>query len=321
MLALQRDLDTGAYSPGAYRLFGIYEKKQRLIAAAPFRDRVVHHALMNVIEAPLDRAFIFDTYACRRGKGVHRAVARYQNWANRYRYALQMDIKKYFPSIDQGRLKAKLADRIKDEKTRGLLDEIIDSYPSVARDTNASPQGERQIVSECKGIPIGNLTSQFFANLYLDDFDHRMKEKLGLKAYLRYVDDLVVLNDDKSRLSEIRRQVQEQLLFDRLRLHPNKAHIVPTHRGIDLLGYRVFPGYRRLLNGNVSRFNRRMHKLGKGFKSGRITLKEIKPHVDAWLGHARQADTEGLRRKVFSGIVFSRESAERPPCVAGRRVE
>jgi retron-type reverse transcriptase len=129
LLRLQQELLAGSYRPGAYRLFTIYERKPRLIAAAPFRDRVVHHALMNVIEPPLDRRFIFDSYACRRGKGTHAAVARYQAWAQRYRYVLKLDIRQYFPSIDHALLKAKLRARIKDANVLELLDAIIDGSP------------------------------------------------------------------------------------------------------------------------------------------------------------------------------------------------
>lgn len=131
LLEFQRELRDGTYWPGAYRLFQIYERKPRTIAAAPFRDRVVHHAVMNRIEPPLDRTFIHDSYACRRGKGVHAAVDRYQVWSRRNAYALKMDVAKYFPSIDHEILKEKLRRRIKDARVLALLDRIIDTSPPV----------------------------------------------------------------------------------------------------------------------------------------------------------------------------------------------
>lgn len=127
---LRRELERGTYEPGPYRLFKIYERKPRVIAAAPFRDRVVHHAVMNLIEPPLDRGFIADSYACRQGKGVHAAVDRYQAWARRYTYALKLDVAQYFPSIDHALLKAKLRHRIKDPRVLALLDRIIDTSPT-----------------------------------------------------------------------------------------------------------------------------------------------------------------------------------------------
>ena len=168
LLCLQRELEAGDYWPGKYRLFTIYERKPRLIAAAPFRDRVVHHAVMNVLESPLDRTFIHDSYACRKGKGVHAAVDRYQCWARRYAYVLQMDVAKYFPSIDCDLLKNKLQRRIKDKCLLELLERIIDTGPE--QGTPAvwfSGDGLLTPTERKRGIPIGNLTSQFFANLYL----------------------------------------------------------------------------------------------------------------------------------------------------------
>src|SRR5262249_13810534 len=139
LIDLQRELGTGEYQPGAYRLFTIYDRKPRVIAAAPFRDRVVHHAVMNVIEPVLDRTFISDSYACRHDRGVHAAVSRYQAWSQSYRYVLKMDVQHYFPSIDHELLKTKLRRRIKDRRTIDLLDRIIDGSPVVDSDPNYFP--------------------------------------------------------------------------------------------------------------------------------------------------------------------------------------
>jgi Sulfatase-modifying factor enzyme 1/Reverse transcriptase (RNA-dependent DNA polymerase) len=205
LLQLQRELQSGVYQPGNYRLFTIYERKPRQISAAPFRDRVVHHAIMNVIEARIDRSFIDDSYACRHGKGTHAAIDKYQQWAHRYRYVLKMDITRYFPSIDHGLLKQKLRTYMKDQKLLALLERIIDSSQVEPEQWVYFPGDDLFTQSErVVGIPIGNLTSQFFANLYLDDFDHFIKEDLMVKAYLRYVDDMVILADDKARLAELR---------------------------------------------------------------------------------------------------------------------
>jgi RNA-directed DNA polymerase len=293
LLRLHTQLQDHSYCPGAYRLFTVYERKPRQIAAAPFCDRVVHHALMNVVEPLLDQQFIFDSYACRKGKGVHQAVARYQTWSQQYRYALKMDIARYFPSIDRERLNAKLARRIKDPDVLWLFGEIIATAPGHT------------------GLPIGNLTSQFLANLYLDAFDHFIKETLGLRAYLRYVDDFIVLGDDKRELTAVREAAREFLAIEKLALHPRKAHISPTRLGLDVLGYRVFPDFRRLRPDNGWRFTRKLRRFAQAYAQGDMEWSDFDPAVQSWLGHARHANTQGLRETIFSGILFNRESAGR----------
>jgi RNA-directed DNA polymerase len=314
LLALRSELQSGAYRPGPYHLFTIYERKPRTIAAAPFRDRVVHHALMNVIEPPLDRTFIEDSYACRRGKGVHAAVDRYQAWARRYPYALKMDVRQYFPSIDHAILKAKLRRRIKDARALQLLDVIIDTGPP-ARPEPVWYLGDDLLtpLTRRTGIPIGNLTSQFLANLYLDDLDHHIKQVLRVPAYLRYVDDLVVLDGSKERLADVRATVRERLAADRLRPHPNKAHIAPVRVGLDLLGYRVFPDGRRLRADNGLRFARRLRALARAYGEGRVGWADLHLRVRSWIGHARHADTEGLRRAIFGTTVFARGAGREAP--------
>jgi RNA-directed DNA polymerase len=268
---------------------------------------VVHHAILNVIGPSLDRCFIADSYACRHGKGTHQAVNRYQQWAHNYRYALKMDVQRYFPSIDHALLKQKLRSYLKDQKLLTLLDRIIDSSRCEPEQWVYFPgddlftQAERPV-----GIPIGNLTSQFFANLYLDDFDHFVKEQLKVKAYLRYVDDMVLLDNDKSRLADWRYECRNHLEKDRLKLHPRKAHISPVCLGIDLPGYRVLPEQRRLRNDNGYRFIRKLRRLAAGYAQGRLDWQDIDPAVQSWIGHAKQADTQGLRERSFSEIVFQR---------------
>ncbi len=308
LLALQRELADGCYQPGSYRLFTLYERKPRLIAAAPFRDRVVHHAVMNVIEPPLDRTFIFDSYACRRGKGTHAAVDRYQHWARRYPYVLKLDIRRYFPSIDHALLKAKLRRRIADPQVLALLDRIIDGSPTETAGEPTWFPGDDLFtpLERRRGIPIGNLTSQFFANLYLDDLDHWLKEQRQVPTYLRYVDDLVLLADAKPELHDHHAALAEYLSRERLRLHPRKAQVSRTRDGLNLLGYLVFPQRRRLRNDNGLRFRRRLRGFARAYAQGRLSLNAIDPSVQAWLGHARHADTLGLRQSIFDAIPFIR---------------
>ena len=297
LLRLQWQLQQGRYQPGDYRFFTLYERKPRLIAAAPFVDRVVHHALLNVIEPVLDKQFISDSYACRKGKGVHAAVDRYQYWAKHYRYALKMDVSRYFPSIDHQRLQAKLARKIKDKPVLQLLNHIIEQTPSAC--------GEPNYGRRC-GLPIGNLTSQFFANLYLNDLDYYLKQDCRVKAYLRYVDDLIILSNDKGHLHDLKQQISEYLTTEFLQLHPKKANIFRTDKGVDVFGYRVFPDFRQLRNDNGHRFARKLRAMSQAYGQGRCDFADINPSVQSWIGHALHGDTWGLRKQIFSSVVFSR---------------
>lgn len=304
LLALQEELRSGRYQPGAYRQFTIYDRKPRVISAAPFRDRVVHHAVMNVIEPPLDRRFIDDCYACRKGKGVHQAVDRYQAYANRYTYVLKLDVQRYFPSIDHGLLLSMLERRIKDRKVLRLLQALIHGSPEVADAPVYFPGDDLFTPLEHRrGIPIGNLTSQFFANLYLDDFDHWLKEQRQAPAYLRYVDDLLLLDDSKSRLWEQCAAIEARLGQLRLRLHgASKRHIQRSRHWVDVLGYRVRPDRRRLRNDNGHRFRRHLQRMAEQCRRGRLDAERMNAAVQSWIGHARHADTEGLRRAIFAGV-------------------
>jgi len=311
LIDIQRSLRDGSYLPGEYRLFTIYERKPRQIAAAPFRDRVVHHALINLIEAPIDKTFIFDTYACRAGKGVHKAVDRYQQWARDYRYVLKIDISQYFPSIDRQLLLAKLQHRIKDPRVLDLLAKIIHHSPDFPPNSSvplAYFPGDDLLtpLERSKGIPIGNLTSQFFANLYLDDFDHFVKHQLKVKAYCRYVDDMVLLANDKTQLHTWLAQIKQRLANDRLLLHPHKAHIYPTAMGINFLGYLIWPDRRQLRNDNGHHFARKFRRYAKDFGNDRMDWDELHARVRAWIGHAMHGETLGLRRAIFSDILLTR---------------
>ena len=204
LLLLHEELASKIYRPGPYRTFTIYEGKTRQISAAPFRDRVVHHALTGILEPIFERSFIFDSYACRKGKGTHAAVDRCQQFARRYRYVLKADVRKYFPSIDHTILKTLITRKIKDPHVLWLVATIIDhSNPQdpvlmwFPGDDLFTPTERR------RGLPLGNQTSQFFANVYLDPLDHFVTDHLGL-SYVRYVDDFLVFADDKRRLHEVK---------------------------------------------------------------------------------------------------------------------
>ena len=304
---LQEDLRTRTYRPGEYREFYIYEPKLRKISAAPYRDRVVHHALCNVIEPIFDRTFIFDSYACRKGKGTHKAVNRFTEFSRKNSYVLKCDIKKYFPSIDHDILKSMFRRKIRDAETLWLMDLIVDSSNPQER-VHEYFDGDDLLISlnRKRGIPIGNLTSQFFANIHLNGFDHFVKEDLKCNYYIRYVDDFVVLDTDKARLHQVKSEIAGYLARLRLKLHEHKCQIFPVKDGTDFLGYQVFPTHRRLRPASVRRSRRRLRRLREDYETGKISWTDVNHSVQSWLGHVQHADTYGLRRALFSDTIFRR---------------
>ena len=193
LLELQDELRTGRYRPGPYVHFTIHEPKRRKISAAPFRDRVVHHALCNVIEPLFEARFIGDSYANRVGKGTHRALDRFQHLARRHRYVLRMDIVQHFPSLDHGVLRNRIAGVVEDEQTLRLVDAILESGAGVLADEYELvdfPGDDLFAAVRPRGLPIGNLTSQFWSNVYMDALDWFVVGDLKCNAYLRYVDDV-----------------------------------------------------------------------------------------------------------------------------------
>jgi len=283
LIEIKRSLENGTWQPGAHRQFFVYDPKFRSIAAPPFADRVVHHAICTVIEPLFERRFIFDSYACRVDKGAHLGIRRLQKFLRKKRaeYALKCDISKFFASINHDVLRQIIRQTIHDPKLLKILDLIIAGY---------SP-----------GIPIGNLTSQLFANVYLDQLDHFIKEELRIKYYLRYMDDFVILGENKADLTKTLAAVRN-FLTDRLKLtlHPRKVRLFPTRLGVDFVGYVVFQDHILLRPKNVRHFMKKLRKQQKMLARGKITQKELKESVRSWIAHAVHADTFGLRRKLFA---------------------
>ena len=244
VLSLEHELRAGTWRPGGYVSFEVHAPKRRQISAAPFRDRVVHHALHAVIAPLFERSFIAHSYANRVAKGTHRAVTCYERLRDRHRYVLRGDVFRYFPAIDHEILKTDLRRRIRCCRTLAVLDRIVDSsnpqepvhlyYPG---DDLFTPYERR------RGLPIGNLTSQLFANIYLDRFDHFVTEVLRA-PYLRHVDDFALFADDRGRLEEWRDRAEAFLARRRLSLHPRKTHVAPAAAPATFLGFELRPGGR-----------------------------------------------------------------------------
>ena len=319
VLRLERELRGGSYRPGRYKTIEIFDPKHRIVSAAPFRDRVVHHAFCAVVEPMFERGFVHDSYANRKGKGTHRAVARYERYRDRFRHVLRCDVYRYFPAIDHEILKRDLRRRIACARTLALADRIVDgSNPQEPVDLHFPDDDLFAPFSRRRGLPIGNLSSQFFANLYLDGLDHFCKEMLRAKGYLRYVDDFALFHDDPSVLEEWRSRIAVFLEGRRLRLHPRKTRILPTTEPAPFLGFVLLPGGRRRLpEENVRRFRNRLRGLRARWTQGSATREEVERRVSAWIAHAEHADTWRLRQAIFRGGWFdpSREP-DRPP-VAG----
>ncbi|MEO1299129.1 MAG: RNA-directed DNA polymerase [Cyanobacteria bacterium J06636_16] len=305
LFTLQAELKAHTYQPGAYRTFEIRDPKPRMISAAPYRERVVHHALCNIIMPLLEQTLIKDTYANRIGYGTHRALQRFTSFARRYRYCLQGDIQKYFPSIDHEILKALIRKRIKCPDTLWLIDTIIDASNEQEPVIEYFPGDDLLTpLQRRKGLPIGNLTSQFFANLYLSPFDHFVKRQLKLKHYLRYVDDFAAFGDDRQELAEARRAMEDYLATLRLKMHPVKSQLFDTLHGANFVGFRVLPDRIRVRNDNLRRARRRMRQLQREYEVGKITLKPLVQRLQSWEAHLLHGDTYRLRRRVFDRYVF-----------------
>lgn len=306
ILRLENELRSGQYRPGRYKVIEIFDPKHRLVSAAPFRDRVVHHALCAVCDPIVERSFIFDSYANRKGKGTHRAVDRYEKFRNRYRHVLRCDIYRYFPAIDHEILKGDLRRLIRCSDTVWLADRIIDAsnpqepviqfFPG---DDLLTPNTRR------RGLPLGNLTSQVFANLYLNGLDHFCKEVLRAKGYLRYVDDFALFHDDPGILEDWQHRIAGFLEGRRLKLHPEKTFICPTEEPATFLGYVLLSnGSRRMPEANVRRFRNRLRGIRGRCRFGDIPCAEARQKVHAWIAHAEHADTWRLRQAIFRGGMF-----------------
>ena len=301
VLRLERELKSGSYRPGRYTVIEIFDPKHRLVSAAPFRDRVVHHAFCAVCEPIFERGFIYDTYANRKGKGTHRAVARYEKFRDRFRHVLRCDIYRYFPAVDHAILKRDLRRRLTRGSTLELADRIIDgSNPQEPVHLYFPGDDLFAPFTRRRGLPIGNLTSQFFANVYLNGLDHFCKEVLRAKGYLRYVDDFALFHDDPAQLEEWRRRIDRFLEGRRLRLHPLKTHIAPTSQPATFLGFVLLPGGRRRLpEENVRRFRNRLRGLRDRWRHGTVTREEVEQRIQAWIAHADHAETWRLRHAIF----------------------
>ncbi|HUY77516.1 MAG TPA: reverse transcriptase/maturase family protein [Ktedonobacterales bacterium] len=304
LLQLRDRLRAQTYRPNGYRRFMFNDPKPRAISAAPFADRVVHHALVNVIEPLYERRFIADSYANRHGRGIHQALDRATQFARRYRYVLRCDIVQFFPSIDLAILRRNLGRVVRDDGVLCLCDqilaggahELIDQYTLVFF-PGETPEAAQ---AHARGLPIGNQTSQFWANVYLHPLDQFVKSELRCPAYLRYVDDFLLFSDDKATLHRWKAQIIAFLATKlRLTIHERESAVAPVTVGVPFLGFRVYPWHRLLRRRNGVAFARRLCGLHAAYQAGKLSEAELTMRVQSWVAHVAHGDTWRLRASLL----------------------
>jgi retron-type reverse transcriptase len=307
---LHHELISKSYRHGPYHGFHIADPKLRHIHKATVRDRVVHHAVFKVLNRVFEPTFITDSFSCRIGKGTHKGVVRVQKMIRQVSksqthpcYALKCDIKKFFDTVDHGILLAILQRRIKDPDFLWLLEEIAKSYVATQRERER--ERERVNAPPRVGIPIGNLTSQIFANIYMNEFDQFVKHDLKVRHYARYTDDFVVIADESSYLENLLPSMSD-FLSNRLALslHPEKVFIQSCHRGIDFLGYVIFPHYRLMRSRTRKRMLKKLKHRVEEYQQGLITEYSLRQSLHSYLGALSHADAYKLSRDIRNRFWF-----------------
>lgn len=293
---LHRDLKSERYKHGPYRPFYISDPKKRLIHKAKVRDRIVHHAVFNILNPIFEPTFIAHSFSCRVGKGTHKGVDTLEKILRKVSknytapcFALKCDIEKFFATIDHKSLLEILGKRIKDEKAMLLLEEIVKSYTSYGQREGVKPLGN--------GMPIGNLTSQLFANIYLNELDQFIKHKLKVKYYVRYTDDFIIVNGDIKYLEDLISPITEFLQKKlNLNLHPRKVTVRKFKQGIDFLGYVVLPRHRVLRTKTKRRIFKKLTERVNEYKVGSIDKKSLSQSLASYLGVLSHANSFKLSR-------------------------
>ena len=320
VLRLLWELKTDHYTPRPYTYFTLHEPKIRKIAAPDFRDRVVQHALVAVIQPLFEKQFILDSYACRKDKGTHFAVrrvkkflmgARSKNGTQSPMYVLQCDINKFFQSISWDTLLTIIRKTIPCPKTFALIRTIVTTHNPLPTQTTIPPQlslfsentgtEETSIsVTARTGVPIGNLTSQLFANIYLNELDHFIKDRLRVHWYARYMDDFFILHHDRTYLAKLRDMIREYLHTElQLSLHPKKLTIKNTSTGVPFVGYRIFYDHVLVRGNTLRRIERNYRARVRQVKHGHVSEQKLTETKASIIGHLKHADTYGLTKSLL----------------------
>ncbi len=294
---LQRELRRGTYKHHSYSSFFISDPKQRHIHKADVRDRILHHAIFTVLNPIFEQTFISHSFSCRIGKGTHKGVIALEKMIRketknyfRHCYILKCDIRKFFGTIDHKILMSILNKRITDEKSQWLIKKIIDSFSSSQPD-----------IFNAKGLPIGNLTSQLFANVYLNELDQFVKHELRIKHYARYTDDFVIVSDSRRYLQDVLRPIdrflKEKLALD---LHPKKVAIIKYSQGVDFLGYIALPHYRLVRLKTKKRMFKKLKKRVVEYNNGKINRRALNQSVQSYLGVLCHANAYKLSQELLN---------------------
>ena len=313
LITLQNEFVWKTYKVGPYRKFFVYEPKQRLIMALEFRDRVAQHAIYRQLNPLLDKQFIFDSYACRKKKGTHKAVQRLQYWFRQVErkpgqyYYLKLDISKYFYRIDHEILLGILREKIADKDLLYILEGIVNCEDTsfglpLGADIGEMPMCE--MLAEV-GLPIGNLTSQMFANLYLDQLDQFCKHKLRLRYYIRYMDDVIIVHNSKKHLENVKREIAA-FLADRLHLQlNNKTCIRPVYMGAEFVGFRVWSTHVKLRKKTAKKMVKRLKFVFSAYRMGEIDREKMERTVASYRGILQHFNSHGMAQKLNE--IYKRE--------------
>jgi len=313
LITLQNELIHKTYEIGRYREFYVHDPKKRLIMALPFRDRVIQWATYYVLNPIFAKTYISDSYGCIRNMGNHKAIDTLKYWLRKVNkgpkkcYFLKLDISKYYYRVDHAILLDILRRKIDDSDTLWLLEKIINSEDKafgLPLGFSAHETNERLYD---KGMPIGNLTSQMFANIYLNELDQYAKRELRIKYYMRYMDDIVILSDDKKTLHCWRQDI-EIFLNEQLRLNlNNKTCIRPITLGIDFLGYKVWPTHIKLRKSSARKMKRRLKVIQKLYACGEMDFEKANATVQSYLGIMKHCNSLRLKNKIFGDFVLRRK--------------
>jgi RNA-directed DNA polymerase len=295
LMELRSELLSHEYQPRPLKTFILRDPKTRKISKSAFRDRVIHHAICNLIESVFDKRFIHDSFANRLGKGTLNAIKRFDEFKRKVSknntircYVLKADIKSYFDTVNHDILMKLISKRIHDGRLMWLIIVILDNH-----------QGKE----ENKGMPLGNLTSQFFANIYLNELDQYVKHKLRAKHYIRYVDDFAILHQSKKVLEEYKEKINLFLKEELdLTLHPGKSQIIKLEKGIGFLGFRIFFHHKIIVKKNIRKFEKKVKQMKKDYSMEKIEREKVIEKYEGWIAYVSHANTYKYRKRITSKL-------------------